>query len=85
MVFDGTLAECFIVNLHNNVSTAKVKNIVPGVLYTFIFHQDGRGGHSFFWPSVCRNASDVGRAPGQTSVHNFVGNGGYLDATMPGT
>jgi len=85
MVFDGTVAVCFIVQMHNNVSSAKVKNIAPGVTYTFIFHQDAHGGHAFLWPSTCRNPTDVGRAPGQTSVHNFIGNGGYLDATMPGT
>jgi hypothetical protein len=85
MIFDGTVAECFIISMHQNVSTAKVRNIAPGVLYTFVFHQDARGGHSFLWPAVFRNATDVGRAPGQTSVHNFVGNGGYLDAITPGT
>jgi hypothetical protein len=86
IVFDGTVAECFIIRLRNNVSSAKVKNIAPGVLYTFIFHQDARGGHAFAWPSTCRNATDVGRKPNQTSVHNFIGNdGGYLDANMPGT
>jgi hypothetical protein len=86
MVFDGTLAECFIVHLRNNVSTAKVKNVAPGVTYTFIFHQDATGGHVFSWPSACRNPSAVGREPGQTSVHNFIGNvGGYMDATLPRT
>jgi hypothetical protein len=86
MVFDGTLAECFIVRLRNNVSTAKVKNIAPGVNYTFIFHQDAAGGHVFSWPSNCRNPSAVGREPGQTSVHNFIGNeGGTMEATLPRT
>jgi hypothetical protein len=86
MHFDGTLAVCFIVHMHNNVTTAKMTNVVPGVNYTFVFHQDAKGGHTFAWPFNCRNASDVGRRPGQTSVHNFIGNeGGYMDASMPGT
>jgi hypothetical protein len=86
IIFDGTLAQCFFVHLHNNVSTAKVKNVAPGVTYTFVFHQDAKGGHVFSWPSACRNPSAVGRNPGQTSVHNYIGNdGGYLDATMPRT
>jgi hypothetical protein len=83
IIFDGTVAACFIVHLRNNVSTAKVRNIAPGVLYTFIFHQDAKGGHAFFWPSNCRNAADVGRGPGQISVHNFIGNDGGLDANLP--
>lgn len=86
MTFDCTLAQCFIVHMRNNVSTAKVKNVAPGVLYTFIFHQDSHGGHAFLWPSNCRNSADVGRDPNQTSVHNFIGNtGGYLDANVPRT
>ena len=86
IVFDGTLAECFIVHLRNNVLNAKVKHIAPGVLYTFIFHQDAHGGHVFAWPSNCRNSADVGRDPSQTSVHNFIGNeGGFLDADVPRT
>ena len=80
IVFDGTLAVCFIISLRNN-ATAKVRNIVPGVLYTFIFHQDAHGGHAFFWPEQCRNSADVGREPNETSVHNYVGNeDGGLDA-----
>jgi hypothetical protein len=86
MVFDGTLAVCFVVHLHNSVSNAKVKNIVPGMLYTFMFHQDAKGGHVFSWPINCRNAADVGRRPGQISIHNFIGNeDGYLDANLPQT
>jgi hypothetical protein len=86
IVFDGTQAQCFIVNLRNNINSAKVKNIAPGVLYTFIFHQDGRGGHAFVWPAECQNATDVGRAPGQTSVHNFIGDvGEVMNANAPGT
>jgi len=85
MIFDGTTAVCFIVAMHNN-ATARVKNIVPGMLYTFIFHQDSHGGHAFTWPTACRNNADVGRSPGQTSVHNYIGNeGGYMDANTPST
>lgn len=85
-VFDGTLAECFIVLMTNDVENAKVKRIAPGVAYTFIFHQDGAGGYRFQWPNNCLNASPVDPTPGATTVQNFIGTtGGYLQANLAAT
>ena len=86
MVFDGNRAVCFIVGLHSDVKTARVKNIAPGALYTFIFHQDAAGQNTFAWPSQCLNAPLVDPAPNSTTIQNFIGTtGGMLMADLPGT
>lgn len=86
MLFDGLKAQCFVINLHNNVTGAQVRmmNIVPGVLYTFIFRQ--QGSFTFEWPSLCRNTAPVDPEPGSTTVENFIGNtDGHMDADITGT
>lgn len=85
IVFDGNLAVCFIVNMTSDVDSARVKNIAPGCLYTFIFHQNGQG-NRFDWPGQCLNASPIDMTPGATTVQNFIGvTGGNLQANLPGT
>lgn len=81
VVFDGTLAQTFVVDLHNTVIKSRAKNIAPGVLYTVVVHQDDIGYHNFYWPDNCRNAASVDPAPGSTTTQNFIGTpGGFLDA-----
>lgn len=84
LVFDCSKAQFFIVLLRSSVTHARVKNITPGVLYTFEFIQ--QGGNSFAWPSACRNATTVDPTPNSTTVQNFIGNtNGYMDANVAGT
>jgi hypothetical protein len=86
LVFDGNQAECFIIALNNDVETSRVKNIIPGVLYTFVLHQNGAGGYSFVWPPQCKNAASINTAQDATTVQNFIGlTGNYLLADPPGT
>jgi hypothetical protein len=86
LVFDGNEAVCFIVNLRNNVKTARVKNIAPGARYTFVIHQDSLGQHTFAWPSKCENAMMVDPAANATTVQSFIGTtGGMLLADIPAT
>jgi hypothetical protein len=85
MVFDGNVALCFIVKLHNNVANARVKNIAPGARYTFIIQQGSGGQNTFTWPTECVNAVTVNLMPNSTTVQNFIGNtGGMLFADIPG-
>jgi hypothetical protein len=86
LVFDGTKAVCFIMTLMNNVPAGRTKNIAPGVLYTFIIHQNAAKSYTFAWPITCLNAIPVDQTPDSTTVQNFIGlTGGTLQADPPGT
>lgn len=83
LVFDGTLALAFIVEVISEVENATVKNIAPGAMYTFMFHQDAKG-HRVTWPDNCINASPVDTTPGAITVQNFIGTeAGNLMADLP--
>jgi hypothetical protein len=87
IAFDGNIAVVFIVYMLGSVQqTARVRNIAPGVLYTFIFIQDAEGGFTFDWPPQCTNGTAIDPAPNSTTVQNFIGyTGGLLKANIPGT
>jgi hypothetical protein len=86
MLFDGITAACWIVSLHTSVGTARVRNIIPGQLYTVVFMQDQVGGHLFTWPSQFHNAKTVNLTAHAITLQNFIGlAGGDLYANMPGT
>jgi hypothetical protein len=86
LVFDGNVAVCFIIQMNSYAKGARIRNIAPGVFYTFIFHQDGTGGHEFEWPGACLNAPAIGLDPNLSTVQNFIGvPGGYMQANIPGT
>jgi hypothetical protein len=85
MVFDGNVALCFIVKLHNSVASARVKNIAPGARYTFIIQQSPGGQNTFAWPTECVNAVMVDGTPNSYTVQDFIGStGGLLFADLPG-
>jgi hypothetical protein len=85
MVFDGLQAVCWIIALNIDLTAARVRNISPGQLYTFIIRQ-GNQGNTFVWPSACVNAIPVDRNPHSTTIQNFIGDtGGILRAHLPGT
>jgi hypothetical protein len=85
IVFDGNEALCFIVIMNSNSSGARVKNIIPGVLYTFIFQQDATGEWTFEWPAQCTNGAAINPAPNSTTVQNMIGyTGGLLKGNIPG-
>lgn len=84
LVFDCAQAQFFIVMLRTTVTRARVKNIVPGVLYSFMFLQ--KGGYSFTWPDACRNGGAIDPKPESTTIEHFLGNSnGYMDANVGGT
>jgi hypothetical protein len=86
LVFDGNEAQTFMVRLTSSVGSARVRNVNPGALYTFVITQDQAGGHSFTWPAQCRNAVRVNPEPNTTTTQNFVGRpGGIMDANAAGT
>jgi hypothetical protein len=86
MLFDGIAAACWEIYMTSDVTTPpRVRNIIPGVLYTFIFVQDAEG-NTFAWPAACQNATPVNTAPLSTSVQNFIGLlGNQMAADLPGT
>jgi hypothetical protein len=86
MILDGSLAQCWHIDLVANVSGMRIKNMTAGQLYTIIFEQDASGGHTFQWPNSCVNATDVGLAALSKTLQNFVGDtGGVLISHAPGT
>lgn len=86
LVFDGNRAQCFVVKMRNTVTKARVKNVAPGVIYTFMFNQDGSGNHRFAWPQQCLNATAVNPSPFALTVVHFIGDAnGNLDANMAAT
>jgi hypothetical protein len=86
LLFDGLAAVCWFINMRSDVTNARVANISPGQLYTFVITQDDAGSHVFTWPAICINAMMVDPAPNAITVQNFVGQtGGTLLANLPGT
>jgi hypothetical protein len=86
MLFDGLEAECWHIALGVNVSSARVKNISPGQLYTFLFEQNYEGFNTFQWPSACVNGTAINLDPNSITIQNFIGDtGGILRAHVPGT
>lgn len=86
LVFDGTVAQCFVVSMRNTVTSTRIKNVAPGVLYVFVFQQDHYGEHDFRWPTECINATPIDQVPFSTTTQSFLGiAGGLLRANAPGT
>jgi hypothetical protein len=79
LTFDGLQAVCWFVHMKSDVTQARVINISPGQLYTFVFQQDNAGRHRMVWPVNCQNAAPIDLAPNSTTVQNFIGNN---NATM---
>lgn len=59
--------------MHNNVTHAQVRNVIPGMLYVFIIVQDGAGNRVFNWPFNCLNPSPVNMRPNAITVQCFIG------------
>lgn len=72
--------------MRTNVTSAIVRNVIPGALYVFVIQQDGIGKHRFVWPANCMNAAPVNQKPLGTTVQCFNGlQGNRLDANIPAT
>jgi hypothetical protein len=78
LLFDGLQAVCWFVNMRSNITALRVTNISPGQLYTFVFTQDGVGGHTVNWPVNCVNAAPINTTPNAKTVQNFIGNTGAV-------
>ena len=88
LFFDGLQAVVWKIAMQNSVSqsAAQIRNISPGVLYTFIFVQDAIGGHAFDWPPSCLNAPSIDPRPNAKTVQNLIGyTGGVLLAVPTGS
>jgi hypothetical protein len=86
IVFDGNAAVVFIVYMLGSVEKPpRVRNITPGVLYTFVFVQDAEGGFTFAWPAQCTNGAAIDPAPNSITVQSMIGyTGGLLKGNIPG-
>jgi hypothetical protein len=87
MLLDGLAAVVWQIEMIRSVSTPpRVKNIIPGVLYTFIFRQNQAGNNTFAWPLTCLNASPISLRPHSSTVQNFIGTlDGKLISNIPAT
>lgn len=84
VLFDGLVAVCWFIHMRTSITGARVANISPGQLYTFVFTQDASGGHTMTWPANCRNANQINLEPDSITVQNFIGNtSGILVANIP--
>jgi hypothetical protein len=86
LLFDGLVAVCWFIHMKSDVINARVRNVSPGQLYTFVFTQDAVGGHRMTWPSNCVNAAPIDPAPNATTVQNLVSDAnGFLYANVAAT
>jgi Tfp pilus tip-associated adhesin PilY1 len=86
LLFDGLVAVTWFVRMTTNITAPRVINIAPGQLYTFIFEQNGVGGHTMSWPGNCMNAAALDPQPNATTTQTFVGDiGGKMYASIPPT
>jgi hypothetical protein len=79
-------SEMFIINLLTSISTLRIKNVTPGLLYVFVLKQNSAGGNTVNWGSGVLNATAPNPRPHSTTVQTLVGNSdGTLWANLPGT
>jgi len=80
--YDGNV---FRIVLNASIVDVRMRNVSPGLLYTFIIRQTATS-HTFQWPATVRGGMTICRRPHSTSVQTFIGRpGGDLLAIMPGT
>lgn len=87
VLFNGLEAVCWELTMSNGLtpSQIQVRNISPGQLYTVIFVQDAKGGHTFGWPDVFKNATPINPYPLAKTVQNLIGDtSGFLLAVPTG-
>jgi hypothetical protein len=85
-LFDGIVAFTWRVDMHNDVTAARVRSVIPGVLYVFAIVQNSIGNHIFNWPPNCLNAVPVNQRPDGTTIQCFIGlPNNILNANIPGT
>jgi len=80
--YDGNV---FRIVLSVSVNDVRMRNVSPGLLYTFIIRQTGSP-NTFQWPATVRGGMMICRRPHSTSVQTFIGRtGGDLLAITAGT
>ena len=86
LLFDGLEAVCWLVRMTTNITAPRIINTAPGQVYTFVFTQNGVGGHTMNWPANCINAVQIDPAPSSITTVSFVGDtGGLLYASIAPT
>ena len=82
--FDAAKASTFKITLAGQVTSSRLSGATPGQILNFIICQDGRGDHSFRWPTNVRGGMIVGTAASKCSVQSFVFDGTYAYAVSGG-
>lgn len=82
MLFDCSRYQTFVVRLITGIQNMWFTNIVPGMLYVFVFKQDHHGHHSVNWGNLAR-PQPVDAQPESITVATFVGTVGYLQWVAP--
>jgi hypothetical protein len=83
-LFDALHVMTWRVDMQTNVTGARVRNVIPGVLYVFIIVQDAVGGKNFTWPFNCLNGMPVNKKPNGRTVQCFIGlPNNLMDANTP--
>jgi hypothetical protein len=82
--FDAAKASTFKITLAGQVTGSTLSGGTPGQILNFIICQDGKGDHSFRWPSDVRGGMIVGKAANKCSLQSFVFDGTYAYAVSSG-
>jgi hypothetical protein len=83
MSFNAASFNQFLNNMTGNVSTSSMVGGISGTYYTFIFVQDGSGGHTFTWPANVINPQAIDTAPNATCQQTFCFDGTNFRAIGP--
>jgi hypothetical protein len=72
LVFDGLKAVCWFINMSSSITSPRIINVTPGVLYSFVFTQNRVGGHTMNWPGSVINAAQIDPTPLSTTTMTFI-------------
>lgn len=71
MSFSAASYNQFLTNMTSNVAGSSMVGGIAGTYYTFIFTQDGTGGHTFSWPANVIDPQAIDTAPNATCAQTF--------------
>ena len=86
MLLDLNAYETFVIDFQTSVVDMRLKNPIPGRLYTFVMRQDAKGNHRLQWASDAHNGMMLNPTPRSVTVQTFIAaKDGNLYAVPPGT
>jgi hypothetical protein len=83
---NAVVSETFIINLLTSISTLRIKNPTPGLLYIFVLVQNSAGGNTVNWGSQISNATAANPRPNSITIQPLIAkSNGTLIANLPGS